>query len=126
MNLITSGAVVPYAKKGDEDDDSVDGVVDHHACTELPPPYNNTPNKKSRLDNTTIKTWYKKNGHWNFYVVAKWTHPTSGTDFLDCFILLPTGIDHNSQYAINVDEDGISLKICIKWPVHFTSVSTLS
>ena len=125
QGLNFSSAVVPYNKKGDEDEESIEGV-DHYACTELPPPYNNSPNKKARVEQSFFKPWYIKNGHWNIYVVAKWVHPITATNFLDCFILLPTGISHNSQYAINVEDDGLSLKICLKWPKHFTSISTLT
>ena len=68
----------------------------------------------------------QKNGHWNIYLVAPWTHPTSGTKYIDVFILLPTGVSHNSQYSINVEPDGLSLKFSLVWPRHFTNLSTLT
>ena len=106
QGLNFSSAVVPYNKKCDEDEESIEGV-DHYACTELPPPYNNSPNKKARVEQSFIKPWYIKNGHWNIYVMAKWVHTITATNYLDSFI-------YNSQYAINVEDDGLSLKICHK------------
>ena len=68
----------------------------------------------------------QKNGHWNIYLVAPWTRPTSGTKYSDVSILLPTGVSHNSQYSINVEPDGLSLKFSLVWPRHFTNLSTLT
>ena len=59
-------------------------------------------------------------------MLAPWTHPSSGTKYFDVFILLPTGISHNSQYSLSVEEDGMSLKFKLVWPRHFSSVSTLT
>ena len=71
---------------------------------------NHSPNKRRAIDRVE-PGWFKENRNWNTYVNAPWTHTTTGTKYIDVFILLPSSIDHNSQDSINVQPDGLSVKL---------------
>jgi len=62
---------------------------------------------------------------YNNYVLSTWPHPTSGKKYTDGFILLPTGINNNSQYAINVSESCKQLVVQIIWPRILSSQDSL-
>ena len=46
--------------------------------------------------------------------------------YIDVFILLPSGNDHNSRYSVNVQPNGLSIKLNLVWPTHFANLDTLT
>ena len=106
----------PRLKQKTDDDSLADDVTSFT---------NHSPNKRRAIDRVE-PGWFKENGNWNTYINAPWTHPTTGTKYIDVFILLPSSIDHNSQYSINVQPDGLSIKLNLVWPTHFANLETLT
>ena len=48
-----------------------------------------------------------------------------GLNYVDFFILMPSGVKHNSQYEVNVSECGTKLFLSIVWPRHTTDKTIL-
>ena len=115
------GAMVSCKKERDDaDDECGDDVIGFAE--------GGSPNKKRAIltEQANENAWFSPGGNWNCYLIAPWIHPTTGNKYVDIFILLPSGINHNSQYSINVEDCGLSVKLNLVWPNHFAKLATLT
>ena len=51
----------------------------------------------------------------NNYIIAPWLHLETGMKYIDAFILLPSGINGNCMYSINVSESINQLVVGLTW-----------
>ena len=62
-------------------------------------------------------SWYQQEmENYNSYVVSPWSHPTTSINYVDFWILLPSGVTENEQYRVNVSECGTKVLIYLFWP----------
>ena len=91
-----------------------------------------------RTDGTSPTTIKKRKGNdmietnaeiirpkYKICIPAKWKNPTNGYVFVDYFFLLPSGVNDNTQYAINVDENGMKIIFALTWPRSISDVNLL-
>ena len=61
----------------------------------------------------------------NNFTLSSWAHPETGRKYTDAFILLPSGVNRNQQYSINVSESATQLVVEITWPRILSSQDSL-
>ena len=115
MKTKYGGAIIPHvsgATDGTDQDDPYDTLPEEDSG-----PANVTPAKrKSGTDSESTNLMYSNNSPLNNYILSQWSHPQTGRNFIDGFILLPSGINTNRSYKINVSEDGSRLLVGLTWP----------
>ena len=67
-----------------------------------------------------------KREKWNFAMSAISKNYDTGVTNVDFFILLPTGLNSNQQYAISVADEGLKLVLLIFFPKSFSDPEILS
>ena len=105
------GAIVPHVKSTTttEEDSDEEDLLENMAP-------NLTPSKRSRSSDIQSGKGQDDISPYNNFVLAPWLHPHSGRKYTDAFILLPSGVDANQQYSINVSDSGTKLMVKITWP----------
>ena len=73
-----------------------------------------------------IEQWYPTEPTlYNIYTISVWVDPVTSVNYVDFFILMPSGVKHNNQYEVNVSECGTKLFLSIVWPRHTTDKTIL-
>ena len=71
------------------------------------------------------ETWYESDTAYNNYVVSPWSHPKTGINYVDLWILLPTGVSHIEQFEVKISECATKKYITIAWSNDFTNKDIL-
>ena len=90
------------------------------------------PAKKFRVPHGSLadalisNEWYSAEPEkYNFYLVSPWSHPITSINYVDFWILMPSGINRHEQYSLKIAECGTKLSLDIYWPQEFTDKSIL-
>ena len=91
------GAIVSHNSNGHtaDDEDGFDDMIDGAGG----PVTRDNSNKRRMVDDgDNLRLLYKKVSTWNTYLLSAWSHPETVREYIDAFILLPSGIANNNSY----------------------------
>ena len=71
------------------------------------------------------ESWYESMTEYNNYVVSHQSHPKTGINYVDLWILLPTGVSHIEQFEVKISECATKKYITIAWSNDFTNKDIL-
>ena len=83
-----------------------------------------TPAKRD-FEETDDNESYESYGTYNFYLLSQWEHPETGKKFCDVFIILPSGLQDNESYEINVSACATKLDMKLIWPSAISDLQTV-
>ena len=83
-----------------------------------------TPAKR-KFEDTEGNDCYENDSIYNFYLLSSWEHPETGKKFCDVFIILPSGLQDNECYEINVSECTTKLTMKLIWPSAISELNTV-
>ena len=83
-----------------------------------------TPAKRG-FEETEGDDCYENHGNYNFFLLSPWEHPETGKKFCDVFIILPSGLQDNECYEINVSDCATKLDMKLIWPSAISELQTV-